>query len=98
MRGGPTPGAGLPPDPLGGELWRVSYRTQRGETASRLFRHRAAARRFAAGVLDHGGDVRLHSTRLAGWREEHPCVLCEIGSKGHNHDPRPPAESWTGWT
>jgi hypothetical protein len=86
VKGGPSPARGLPPDPLGGWLFRVAYTTARGETFTRLYRQQGAAERFAKKVLDHGGDPRLHRTRLDGWHELPTCALCEVGFIGHDHD------------
>jgi hypothetical protein len=85
VRGGPAPQCGLPPDPVGGWLYRVAYTTARGETFTKLYRQQGAAERFVRKVLDHGGDPRLHRARLAGWHELPTCTLCEVGFMGHDH-------------
>lgn len=69
MRGGPTPSAGRAPDPVATWLFRVSYRTRRGETFSKLFRREASARLFAQRVRDYGGTARLHRGRITAWEE-----------------------------
>jgi hypothetical protein len=69
MRGGPSPSWGVPPDPVGGWLHRVAYVQANGVTHSRFFRQETAARRFAARVLEEGGEPRHHKTRLDRWTE-----------------------------
>lgn len=72
MRGGPTPAEGLPPDPVGTELYRVSYMTPRGITFSKLFRQEHAALRFARQVERHHGRPRVHHATVSQWREVQP--------------------------
>lgn len=85
MKGGPTPGCGIPPDPAGVDLYRVAYRTVRGETYSRLFRQGAAAERFAQKVAEHGGQVRVHFATISRWREMPTCRYCHPGAGHHDH-------------
>jgi hypothetical protein len=86
MRGGPTPGYGQTPDPIGCELFRVSYRSARGETFSKLFRQQTAAQRFAQRVLDNGGEPRVHRASVATWREDR--------SSAPRPSPQPAAQPW----
>jgi hypothetical protein len=66
-------------------LDRVSYRTPRGETFSKLFRHRAAAHRFARKALAHGAKPRLHHTTISAWNELSVCRRCDAGLGNHQH-------------
>lgn len=86
MKGGPTPAEGTAPDPLACEVFRVAYRTTRGETFSRLFRQEHAAVRFARKVIEHGGDARLHHTTVKRWREVPLCRYCHPTAGPHEHE------------
>ena len=83
MKGGPTPGEGRTPDPLGGDIYRVSYRSVRGETFSRLFRQAIAAERFAINALHWGADVRVHYATVSRWRELPVCRYCHAKAGPH---------------
>jgi hypothetical protein len=85
MKGRPAPMGGEPPSPLGGDIYRVSYVTKRGQTHSELFRQRAAALSLAAWVLDEGGIPRVHRTRIESWQEVPACPFCAMALALHDH-------------